>query len=460
MRQLSNQFLFEFEDSIHDVPGATKARELVVKTAQKYLDRLAAEAGQDRELTRELAEAYRKLGDVQGSPLEGNTGDTQAALASYRKALALRDALGDEHAVDTKIRRSYVVALIGLANEEAVAGNPARALPLCQKAVDVAESWIRDGSSDPDLLAAAAGSYTQLSTHQREIGNFEAAVASAKHALALTQRALKLRPDDRKLQRSVATGYWAVGSAEKLAAHPEEAVASFTTTVELLRRLAANNPGNVASRRELLGASWLLAASMIDLLHKQHKSQEGALPPFEEAWRIGTQLLKEDPANALVEADMTSISIGLASTLQELGRDREALDVVAPTIARQARRHGSAPGNRTAAYYLALLYMCAADSHKSLHHPQEALKSRHAAMDILDQLVIANPTAYEYQYYKASNLQETADLMVSLGDYPGARAKYREGIQIAESLPKEASSFDAASLIAQTREAIQRISRK
>src|SRR5258706_5627633 len=95
VRQLSNRFLFDFEDAIHNVAGATKARELLIRTAQEYLDRLAREAGRDPELIRELAGSYKKLGDVEGSPIQGNTGDTKAALASSREALVLRDSLGD-----------------------------------------------------------------------------------------------------------------------------------------------------------------------------------------------------------------------------------------------------------------------------------------------------------------------------------------------------------------------------
>ena len=99
VRQLSNQFLFEFEGAIHNVSGATKARALVIKTAQEYLDRLAAEAGRDPELIHELADAYFKLGDVQGGTVEGNIGDNKAALASYRRAVALRESVHDSTSV-------------------------------------------------------------------------------------------------------------------------------------------------------------------------------------------------------------------------------------------------------------------------------------------------------------------------------------------------------------------------
>ena len=130
VRQLSNKFLFEFEGAIHNVAGATKARELVVKTAQEYLDRLAAEAGRDPDLIHELAEAYHKLGTVQGSTVEGNTGDTKAALASYRRALALRDAVEDAHSSATNVRVGYLRALTSWRMRRRCPVTGSRAAPL------------------------------------------------------------------------------------------------------------------------------------------------------------------------------------------------------------------------------------------------------------------------------------------------------------------------------------------
>ena len=335
--------------------GATKARELVIKTAQEYLDRLAAEAGRDPELIHELADAYNKLGDVQGGTGEGNTGDTKAALASYRRAVELRESVHDAQASTTKVRVAYLKALTDLANEEATAGDAARAVPLCEKAVSIGEAWLQQGPSDADLLTATANAYSQLGFHQRVEGKFEVAVASAKHSLALQVRARDLRPGDEKLLRSVATRYWAVGSAEKLAGHPEEAIAAYTTTVELMRQVAARDPGNVKSRRELLGASCCWRRLRWTCCTSRRRGKGEALPLWEDALGIGTQLLNEDPANALVEADVTLISLGLGSALEDVGRPRDALNVVVPAAERQERRHLSSPENRTAAYYLALL---------------------------------------------------------------------------------------------------------
>ena len=45
VRKLANSFLFEFHDSIKNLPGSTAARQLVVKKALEYLYRMGHEAG-------------------------------------------------------------------------------------------------------------------------------------------------------------------------------------------------------------------------------------------------------------------------------------------------------------------------------------------------------------------------------------------------------------------------------
>jgi tetratricopeptide (TPR) repeat protein len=460
VRQLSNQFLFEFEGSIHNVPGTTKARELVIKTAQQYLDRLALEAGRDPQLIHELAEAYHKLGDVQGSTIEGNTGDVKAALASYRKSIALRDSVGDEHATDTAVRVAYALSLTGLANAEAGTGDPSRVLPISEKAVAVAEVWLRDGSNDPDLLSAAANAYSQLALHQQENGDFEGSMASSKRSVTLQLQARDLRPDDPKALRSLAVRYWALGSSQKVAGHAEDAIASYSTARDMLRQVAERNPGNAQSRRELIGVSWLLADTTVDLLRAQKKSQAPGVPLWQDVWRDGTKLLKEDPGNALVEADVILISMGLGTTLQQAGRPREGDEVLVPAIAMQERRYRSSPENRTAGYYLALLLDASAECQRDLHDLNASLGLHRSAKNIFDRLVSESPSNFDYRRDKAVNLKATGEILAGLGDTAGALAAYRQALPIAESLPKGPSRVDPAGIIADLHQDIDLISKK
>ena len=90
VRQLANSFLFEFHDAIADIPGTTKARELVVKRALEYLDGLAGETAGDAGLQTELAAAYEKVGDVQGLPYTASLGDPASAQRTYERAYTIR----------------------------------------------------------------------------------------------------------------------------------------------------------------------------------------------------------------------------------------------------------------------------------------------------------------------------------------------------------------------------------
>jgi eukaryotic-like serine/threonine-protein kinase len=89
VRRLATSFLFDFHDAIRDLPGSTRARELVVAKATKYLEGLAREAGQDPALQLELARAYQRVGTVQGISGQANLGDATGAARSLTQAWAL-----------------------------------------------------------------------------------------------------------------------------------------------------------------------------------------------------------------------------------------------------------------------------------------------------------------------------------------------------------------------------------
>ncbi len=95
VRDLANSLLFEVHDAIENLPGSTPARKILVDRGLQYLDKLAKEAGGDLSLQRELAAAYERVGDVQGGLSIANLGNTAGFIASYRKALAIRQAVLD-----------------------------------------------------------------------------------------------------------------------------------------------------------------------------------------------------------------------------------------------------------------------------------------------------------------------------------------------------------------------------
>jgi serine/threonine protein kinase len=89
LRSLTTTLLFELKDAINDVPGSTPAQRILVVRVVKSLDSLSGQSANDPKLRLDLAEAYRQLGELQGSPYGQNLGDTDGALANLAKASSL-----------------------------------------------------------------------------------------------------------------------------------------------------------------------------------------------------------------------------------------------------------------------------------------------------------------------------------------------------------------------------------
>src|SRR6185503_4703384 len=83
VRELANTFLFQFYDQVSPLAGSTAVRASIVDTARKYLDGLSREAGRDKDLIAELAEAYTRLGGVQARTTS-NLGQVDDARRNYQ----------------------------------------------------------------------------------------------------------------------------------------------------------------------------------------------------------------------------------------------------------------------------------------------------------------------------------------------------------------------------------------
>jgi non-specific serine/threonine protein kinase/serine/threonine-protein kinase len=191
LRELARSNLFEFSDAIQNLPGSASARHLVIQRALGYLDKLSPNAAGEPGLLRELAEGYERIASLEGNFSGRGVGDSEAALESYRKALAIRNSLvtGPKVAesdlkAEIHLLGDYVFALLetGRASEASVmatrelaaAESVARKLPGDRSAIfDVARAHLHAGS-------ATGGNGSSVST--REIPE---AIAHDREAIRL-----------------------------------------------------------------------------------------------------------------------------------------------------------------------------------------------------------------------------------------------------------------------------------
>jgi non-specific serine/threonine protein kinase/serine/threonine-protein kinase len=101
VRRLAHSVVFEMHDAIQDLPGSTGARQVLVGRALQYLRDLEATGPKNREVQLEIAEAYTRVGEVQGNLGRAHLGDTGDAVKSGKEARRLAADLVRAHPGDT-----------------------------------------------------------------------------------------------------------------------------------------------------------------------------------------------------------------------------------------------------------------------------------------------------------------------------------------------------------------------
>src|SRR5262245_50508328 len=199
-RKLANSFLFEFHDAIRDLPGSTPARALVVKRALEYLDGLARESAGDRTLRRELADAYQKVGDVQGNPFMQNLGDLKGAIASNEKAIALLDpAVAGPDPADAE-RASLANAYLMRGALSMYEGKPEEALGMAKKGLALRQALAAEAPGDAGRQMDLSQAWQYVAFDAAPAGKPAEAENALKAQAAILEELLRRNPSDRAVR--------------------------------------------------------------------------------------------------------------------------------------------------------------------------------------------------------------------------------------------------------------------
>jgi serine/threonine protein kinase/Flp pilus assembly protein TadD len=245
VRQLANAFLFDFHDKIATLPGATPAREMVVKTAQEYLSSLAQEAGTDRELLSELSTAYFKLGNVQGRPSASRTGDTDGALASYSEALALRRRLAALDPSNPSAQHDVASVLVRMGPVFQVRGDPGKAIELTREAMQITDGLLArtPGPSGADIRRTAFRAPLYLGDALFDAGDYDDALAMFQKALRIAETAHD-DPPESDFRHRMAVARERLGIMLTVKGDSDGALASFRRALENEEAMSAAEPDN------------------------------------------------------------------------------------------------------------------------------------------------------------------------------------------------------------------------
>ena len=194
-------------------PGSTPTRKLIVSRALEYLDNLSKEADKP-ELRRDLAAAYQKIGDVQGNPYSANLGDTDGAMASYRKADSLLQSLVAKGTVappDIRMAQGLVYRALGDIND--AKGNSTETLRRYRQSLEIFSQLARERPSDPVVIDEVARAYDTLADGLARTENGCAEqVRCFEQALSYRQKLVEQVPGNVKYRRGTAVVLMKLGA--------------------------------------------------------------------------------------------------------------------------------------------------------------------------------------------------------------------------------------------------------
>jgi eukaryotic-like serine/threonine-protein kinase len=352
VRRLANSFLFEFHDAIRDLPGATPARALVVKRALEYLDGLSKEAAGDRALQRELAEAYRRVGDVQGNPFMANLGDLGGAASSYKKAIALLEpGITSPEATDQEretLAMSYLMRGGLVLNE----GNAGEALALSKKGLALRQELAARAPSDPARQMEVSQAWQFVAFNATAAGKADEASSALAAQAAILQQRMRVAPGDRNVRRTLGQNLLLSGDAATNARDYSGALAKYHAAETLQAALLNEEPSSVQLQRDLAWTRMSMGTSELEL-----GNPAGALEDARQALSVFEAMSAADPksTDAILGRAMTHHDAGVA--LENLGRRNEAVAEYRAARPLYERVVGASPSGTWAAGMLAMLYV-------------------------------------------------------------------------------------------------------
>jgi non-specific serine/threonine protein kinase/serine/threonine-protein kinase len=448
VRELANASLFELHDAIRDLPGSTKARQLLVSRGLGYLDKLAADAGDRPDLRRELAAGYVRVGDVQGRPFNPNLGDTAGALESYRKSVAIYESIGAADSSDAGLRRELATALVRLSEALAATSDTAGALSAAQRALTLQQSAATGGAGDgavpAELRRELAASYSRVGDLLSATGDTRGALEQRRLALGLMETLAASDPDDPSNLRQLGVAYQKLGNSLGNPNYPNVgdtagALVQLERAADVYRRATTLHRANAMFRRNAA----VIDSNIADVLLALGRSDE-ALARQRRALTAFEALAAADPTNEAANNDVAISRSKIGEMLDAGGQSAEAVAEYRHALAIHQRMAKGDPGNDSLRLELASDYNRLATAQAKLGDREVSLANHTRAVEIARELLAANPANVELKVAVALALAGRADAAEGFArrgldrDTGLARAErdYAEAVELLEALAK------------------------
>jgi tetratricopeptide (TPR) repeat protein len=380
--------LFEFHDSIENLPGSTAARELVVRRALEYLEQIAAETHDDPATLRDLAAGYERIGRIraeEGHPHLGGAGSFQQADQLYEKALVIRQHLAAPNPGDLSLQLDLLGTMLNVARIYEQFDNLEGALDLQQQRLRIEERLAASHDSE-DLKYSIAATLIGMGELKLWLGDYESALDDERRALVISQTLLDANPTSLRMLRGVWRSRGWAAMVLRFDRKYAEGAAESRRALAISEQLAARDPNNSDFQRFLIADNQSLCQS---LAYAGSFSEVRNL--CRKAIAINEEMVKSDRNNVQASEDLanSNMTMGLALYLMHLPREALAFERRADSMYRDVAVRDPDSHANELDHAVALVY--AGRTEADLHRPELARKDLEQAQEMLGRLITLSP---------------------------------------------------------------------
>lgn len=317
--QLASTFLVEVHDAIAHLPGATPAREKLLRKSLDYLNGLSRDAGDDPELHRAVATAYEKFAELQAGTVGAGLGKSFDALESARRARDIREAMARRSTrpeVQLELANNYLLTafLIGRA------ASPDERLQYDRNALAIADKLYGSDNRKHEYIDLLARSHTSLAYGLAAYDRWEEARKHFQRALTLRTNTVAQAKDPVRAKREVARIHYRLGAAYAQGGQAAEAVGYLRQALAIQEPLTAALP-NDESLSSDTGASY----HFLGVALRGSGDTQTAIEMFDKVIALRETALARDPQNARSRSLLAGNYSERGTTFASAGRMPEAL---------------------------------------------------------------------------------------------------------------------------------------
>lgn len=432
VRKLANTFLFELDGKLQNLSGSTEARAMVVQTSLEYLDNLAQEAGGDTSLQWELAQAYERVGDVQGNPEAANLGQTAQAIESYRKAVTLADKLHNNDKQNLHLLRLRSRSYLKIGDLQAATGAGDAALQALHQGLTLAQQLLEAEPHHIENARLLVRGYNLLGDRSYTTNNESKAITYYREGLPVAERLAQEQPGE-GTQRLLASVQERIGNALYNRADLNGALATFHKVQAIQEKLITSPKPNRTDRYNLRQTYQTIGDIAGSPLTFSLGNTAAARENYRKALDIALEFATADPKDAKSQSDLSIIYRKMGNALRD-DQPAESVAFIQRAIAVVAGLLETAPENLNFRRRQALNYLNIAYPLRRLANYPEALKYLRLAEETQQSILAKDSVRTPVRQDLLATYNALGDVRMELKDWTGAMEHYGKALASAEKI--------------------------